>query len=417
MLKAAFASPVFALAVLVGLAQAVLAQPASASQAESWLEKSRLPSYNASPQYDAIVVSKDWNPTLISDENTHENVDKNAVHYINKKASTPRFQSIQAALDAATINDNKTWRVLVMPGNYKERVIVTRPNVRIIGAGREQTRIYFDRYAGQAIAEGASETWGTFRTATVEVHATDVQFHDISIENSFDYPSQDKLPKGHPDKIKGTQAVALKVAETADKVLLNRVRLFGYQDTLFVQGKRTYVYDSDIYGHVDFIFGKGNALFERVDVISLPRAHPHKFTGYVTAPSTLIDNAYGLTFLHCRLLREQGVPDNSVGLGRPWHPTTTFEDGRYANPFAIGKSTYIQTYMDAHIAQQGWASMGGTAKDGSRKQFMPLSDARFTEFASFGAGALVNEQRPQLPKAQVANYQKSKVLGDWQPRL
>lgn len=325
------------------------------------------------------------------------------------------FTSIQAAIDAAP--EGQPWTILIGPGVFEERVIINKPGIRLVGSGKRNTTIAYARYAGEPVAPGSEETWGTFRTAVVEVLAPDVSLFDLTIENTYDYPADDKLPKGHPDKIRGTQAVALKIAEQADRTVLQRVTLLGYQDTLYSQSGRTYVLDSEIVGHVDFIFGAGNVLFEYTDVISRPRAHPMTFTGYVTAPSTLIEQEYGFTFLNCRLLREIGVPDNSVPLGRPWHPTTTFDDGRYANPNAIGKSTFINTFMDGHIAQVGWSSMGGTAKDGSRKRFMPLTDARFSEYGSYGPGAHSNSDRPQIPLEDLTKYNSKTVLNDWTPTM
>ncbi|OFI35701.1 pectin esterase [Alteromonas lipolytica] len=326
------------------------------------------------------------------------------------------YSTIQAAVDAAPLAD-EPWTIVIAPGNYNERVVIRRAGLRLIGSGKGKTRITFDRYAGQPVEPGSSETWGTFRTAVVEVLAEDVGLYDLTIENGYDYPADDRLPKGHPDKIRGTQAVALKTGEQADRTLLQRVELLGYQDTLFVQEGRTFVTDSEIRGHVDFIFGDGNALFENTDVISRPRAHPMTFTGYITAPSTLLDSFYGLTFINCRLLRELDVPDNSVPLGRPWHPTKTFTDGRYADPNAVGKSTFINTFMDAHIATVGWSTMGGTAKDGSRKQFDPLEDARFSEWGSYGPGAVLNAKRPQEKETALADYAKHKILDGWNPPL
>ena len=326
------------------------------------------------------------------------------------------YSTIQAAVDAAPQGE-ADWTIFIAPGHYHERVVIEREGVKLVGSGQDSTRITYNRYAGQPVEPGSDETWGTFRTAVVEVLATDVGLFDLTIENTYDYPADDKLPKGHPDKIRGTQAVALKIAESADRTVLQRVALLGYQDTLYVQGGRTYVTDSEIRGHVDFIFGNGNALFEAVDIVSRPRAHPMTVTGYLTAPSTLLDNDYGFTFANCRLLRELDVPDNSVPLGRPWHPTTTFADGRYANPFAVGKSTFINTFMDAHIANVGWGSMGGTAKDGSRKRFDPIDDARFSEFGSYGPGAAVNKARPQLSESELADYKQRTILAGWQPSL
>lgn len=326
------------------------------------------------------------------------------------------YSTIQAAVDAAP-KGVAGWTIFIAPGTYHERVVIEQAGIRLIGSGQANTRITYNRYAGQSVEPGSEETWGTFRTAVVEVLATDVSLFDLTIENIYDYPADDRLPKGHPDKIRGTQAVALKIAEDAERTVLQRVALLGYQDTLYVQGGRTYVTDSEIRGHVDFIFGNGNALFESVDIVSRPRAHPMTYTGYLTAPSTLLDQDYGFTFINCRLLRELDVPDNSVPLGRPWHPTTTFADGRYANPFAVGKSTFIETFMDAHIADVGWGSMGGTAKDGSRKRFDPIADARFSESGSYGPGAVISDARPQISLSKLADYEKHLILGNWQPSL
>lgn len=122
----------------------------------------------------------------------------------------------------------------------------------------------------------------------------------------------------------------------------------------------------------------------------------------------------GLTFLNCRLTRDQNVPDNAVPLGRPWHPTTQFLDGRYADPNAIGKSVFINSCMDAHITQDGWYAMSGTAKEGGRKSFVP-EDARFFEYQTQGAGALINAKLRQLNAEEIKKYIRDKILGDWHP--
>ena len=326
------------------------------------------------------------------------------------------YSTIQAAVDAAP-EKATSWTVVIAPGTYNERVVITQPGIRLIGAGEDKTRIAFMRYAGQSVSPGSDETWGTFRSAVVEIMAPDVSVFDLTIENTFDYLADDALPKDDPRRIYGAQAVALKIAGQADRTLLQRVSLLGYQDTLYADAGRTYMTGGEVRGNVDFIFGKGNMVFEAVDIISRPRAKPMGTTGYVTAPSTLLENDYGLTFINCRLLRELGVPDDSVPLGRPWHPTTTFDDGRYANPYAVGKSTFINTFMDAHIAIAGWGSMGGTAKDGSRIEFDPITGARFSESGSYGPGAVQNSQRPLLSKAELAQYTLANVLDGWQPSL
>ncbi|MER2493447.1 pectinesterase family protein [Catenovulum sediminis] len=334
------------------------------------------------------------------------------------------YHDIQKAIDdAPVINErsNKRYQILITAGRYYQRVVVDKNNITIEGQGAHeepaQTLITYDLYAGKLMPNGL-EKYGTFRTATFSITAKNIQLKNLSIENGFDYPANEKLDKTDENKVGGEQAVALKIAGQADKNSFENVSLFGYQDTLYADAGRSYFYRSKIFGHVDFIFGKGNVVFTETDIISRARYKKTKYSGYVTAPSTLITQPYGFTFLNCRLLREPNVPDNSVPLGRPWHPTTTFHDGRYANPNAIGKAVYINTYMDAHISLNGWASMRGTSRvKGQKDEFKPES-ARFFEYKNSGPGASQNHKRRQLTDQEVAHYYTlEQLLGGWQPSI
>ena len=80
--------------------------------------------------------------------------------------------------------------------------------------------------------------------------------------------------------------------------------------------------------------------------------------GYITAPSTNINQDIGFVFLESQLLKEEGIHSDRVGLGRPWHPTTTFKDGRYGEPDTIGQALFIKSWMDDHIQKHPWHDMG-----------------------------------------------------------
>lgn len=324
------------------------------------------------------------------------------------------YLTVQAALDEAPSAGKKPYRIFINTGEYYEKIIIAKPNVQLIGADKTTTRLYYDAYAGQQSTEpGATrgQIWGTPGSATIIVRAADVRIENLTIENSFDFLRNDALPNDHPQRISNTQAVALHLDNGSDRFLARSIRLLGFQDTLYVNAGRSWFDKSLIAGNVDFIFGKGRALFTQSEIKTLRRGKPSTPHGYITAPSTSITSDYGLTFIDCMLTRDQSVPDNSTALGRPWHPTTQFSDGRYADPEAIGKTVFINTWMDAHIARNGWHSMGGTAKDGSKIQFQP-EDARFFEYRSKGPGAAVNSKRRQVPPEQVPKYTFEKIFAD-----
>jgi len=324
------------------------------------------------------------------------------------------FSTIQSALDAAPTS-GKPYRINVAPGDYYEKIIIAKPNIQLIGADKNTTRIYYNAYAGQQSTDpGATQgqIWGTAGSATLIIRAANVHLQQLTVENTFDFLSNDALTSDDAKRIANTQAVALFLDTGSDRVLVRDTRLLGYQDTLFVNAGRSWFDNSFVAGNVDFIFGKGNALFTDSEIHTLGRGKPSDPHGYLVAPSTQLANEFGLTFIDCKLTRAETVPDNSVPLGRPWHPTTQFSDGRYADPNAIGKAVFINTWMDSHITFDGWYSMNGTAKDGTKIPFLP-EDSRFFEFKSSGSGAVINHKRRQLSNEEAKNYTREKILGDW----
>jgi pectinesterase len=325
------------------------------------------------------------------------------------------YKSIQAALDAAPSNAAQAWRIFVRNGRYYEKLDITKPNIQLVGESREQTILTYDAYSGLAKPGGGN--WGTFGCATLIVRASDFRAENLTIENGFDYPSNDAKDAKDPTRINDAQAVALMTDTGADRSLFVNVKITGHQDTLFTNVGRSLFRKSYVSGNVDFIFGAGQSLFEECEIVTRPRNKPGvNPVGYITAPSTQLSDKYGLVFIRCKLLKENDkLPDESSPLGRPWHPTKSFPDGRYADPNAVGSAVFIECFMDKHITTDGWAAMSGTQKSGPDKTWFQPEDSRFFEYKSSGPGAKTGSKRRQLTDAQAADYTVAKVLGDWKP--
>jgi pectinesterase len=299
------------------------------------------------------------------------------------------YTRVQAALDASAGDTTSDWIIIeIAPGLYHEKVTVRRPKTELRGAGADRTRIEFD-----AVAETAGQYhrthWGTPGSATLTVDSDEVTIDGLTIENSFDFLKNDALPAGDPRKIANSQAVAFLADIHSDRVRLVKSALVGNQDTLFANGKRVWVRESFISGNIDFIFGNGEVLIEDSTIQSRRRATPFvpgEFQSFLVAPSTPLSQTLGIVVYRSRLTREAGVPDGSVALGRPWHPTTTFPDGHYGDPNAVGQASFIDCFMDAHIRSDHWTQMNGTARDGTKTaRFLP-QDSRFSETGSSGPG-------------------------------
>lgn len=336
-------------------------------------------------------------------------------------STTPKkneFSSINAALNKAPA-DNSSYTIYIKAGTYHEQVIVKRDNVHFIGAGRDNTIIAKDIGAGMNDANG--KRIGTSGSRVVEIKGKDFSAQSLTIRNDFDYLSNDAKALDDPSRIHHTQAVALLLASTSDRAAFYDVSLVGFQDTFYSKGGRSYFLNSRISGTVDFIFGNGIAVFDHSDIVARYRpgsdmGESSPILGYLTAPSTNQKQPFGLVFLDSKVIREDSrVPANSYALGRPWHPTTNFSDGRYADPHAMGSTTFINTNMDDII--YGWDKMHGKDVNGKPIWFYPDTGARFREYHSTGDGASKEGFRPQLTDAQAAQFTLKNMLGDWQPEF
>lgn len=323
------------------------------------------------------------------------------------------FATVREAIDAAPTG-NKPFRILVTAGEWRERLTVSKPNIALIGEGRDKTCIVFNASAGDIGSDG--QPIGTFGTPTVYVTAPDFSAKHLTFSNDFDYPKALVKPSLKDDKPSpiGTQAVALAIQDNADRTLIEDVHLDGYHDTLYVNNGRSLFRNCLIEGCVDFIFGAGRAVFESCEIRSRLRP-PGDFNGYVAAPNTKVYQAYGFLFTQCRLTKENTVAAHTVALGRPWRRTGTFPDGRYGDPEAVGAAVYRDCWMDDHIVAEGWYPMGYNAKGGGRAELQP-EEVRFFEFQSSGPGAgVVSARRRILSEEQAKPYVPQAVLDGWRP--
>ncbi|AEF53511.1 pectinesterase family protein [Marinomonas posidonica] len=331
------------------------------------------------------------------------------------------FSNVQAALDAAP-KDDSLYRIYITSGRYHERIGITRNNLEIIGSGCSEVVIYGAVCAG--MLKEAGHIASTLGSRIIEIDAVNVTLKRLTVINQWDYIANALKSDQDPSKQQHTQAVALLINEHSDQVLLEEVCLDSYQDTFCAQGGRSYLKACKISGNIDFVFGSGCTLLESCELVCKSYPSQDKVLGYVAAPSTNKLQEYGLVFLRCSIYRENidlyaSSEEKTYALGRPWHPTKTFDDGRYADPDAIGVAMYIECELEGHIF--GWDKMYGLARDGTKRYFEPDKHARFYEWRNTGSGALHSGYKGLWPKAECfsnlgqefAQALRQDVLGDW----
>lgn len=314
--------------------------------------------------------------------------------------------SLGAAVAAA--DGVRPFRVRVPRGRWRERIVVTRPHVHLIGEDRYASVVEFAAAAGHAGPDGL---FGTRGCATLTVRAPGFAAHNLTIANTFDYVGNLAKAEDDPTRLKDPQGVALMLDEGSDRALIEDVELSGHQDTLFIDRGLSLFRRCRIQGSVDFVFGAGRSVLQHCEIVS--RFRPGKpRQGYVAAPSTPAAQPFELVFHDCRLTKEREVPTSSVVLGRPWRPARQFDDGRYGDPAAVGNAAFIRCWMDDHLSADGWDEMGYTAKSGERV-FLRPEEARLVEFESRGPGARAGARRRVLTKDEAARYSPQNVLDGW----
>jgi pectinesterase len=323
------------------------------------------------------------------------------------------FRTIGAALRAVPGENRATFVIFIRNGRYREKLVVQKPHVTFLGESRAGAVITWDDAAGTAVRAGENVqgaergTYGTRNSYTLRVAATDFRAERLTIENAFDFPANAAKGASDPTKLAGTQGVAVMTYEGADRTAFVDVRLVGYQDTAFPNVGRDYFARCEILGHVDFVFGAGQAVFEDCDIVSRDRGS-RTDNGYVAAPSTEIAKPYGFLFLRSRLKKESpAMAPNSVALGRPWHPS--------ARPTAVGSAVFVDCWMDDHISERGWERMSSTdSVSGVRYWFAPEA-ARFLEYGSTGPGARASATRRVMTDGDARTYTAERVLDGWRP--
>jgi len=287
-------------------------------------------------------------------------------------------QSVQAAIDALP---DTGGTLEIAPGTYREKLVIAKPNVKLIGTGKKPEAVVLV-WGDSHISAG-----GTGKSASVWASGDGFEAHNLTIQNDY-----------HLNNAVKSQAVALRI--TADRAVLTRVRLLGAQDTLYAASKspdspsRQYFRDCYIEGHVDFIFGDAKAFFDR--------CHIHGIANDIvmlTAQSKVKpeqDSAY--VFDRCRITADAGVGE--LWLGRAWRPYATV--------------VFLRTQIDAPLQPEGWREWTPGTTD-------TFKTATYLEYQSTGPGSSISAREPssrQLTKFEVKAWSRKRFLAgadSWRP--
>ena len=302
---------------------------------------------------------------------------------------TGDYVSLQAAVDAVPESNNEPVEIFLRSGVWRERVIIHRDCVRVVGESREGTVITASGCAKDPDESGRAR--GTFCSATLLVSGRNVSLENLTVRND-----------AGDGRLVG-QAIALYAA--GDGGVFRKLDLIANQDTLYcgplnpqvadfiaprrgsaelvpvdnlgscpLTHSRLYFEDCFIRGDVDFIFGTYCCWFEGCTLYMNARG------GWYTAANTPEEQSGGMVFSRCRLTGE--CEDGAGYLGRPWR--------RFA------RTVFLRCEMDTHVSPQGFADW-----DEER-----VVSERLGEFGTTGARADLSLRHPAEKRLSAAEAEQ-----------
>jgi pectinesterase len=183
---------------------------------------------------------------------------------------TGDFRKVQAAVDFVRERSASPITIFIRKGRYEELVRIPRskPNLRLVGEDRHAAVIAF--------ANNDKLNPGVSNRCVVGIEADGCVLENLTVHNLTPY--------------KGSQAEAVTIK--ADRCVLRHADFLSFQDTLNLNG-RIYVEDCYVEGDVDYVWGRGPAVF---DSCHLRTMHD----GYVVQARNPADQP-GFVFLDCQL--------------------------------------------------------------------------------------------------------------------
>ncbi len=198
------------------------------------------------------------------------------------------FPTLQAAIDSVPFKNTSPVCIRIAPVRYEGRVEIPKgkDHLFLLGTGPDREAVVIT--AAPAVDQ-----------KTLAIHGDDVWLENFTVENTA---GSDGGPNGA-------------VFSDAHHLIAKNLLIKGWQDTLPLwMDSSSFFQNCTILGSVDFIYGAGTAVFKDCEIVEIRV----KGGGPITAPNTPASTPYGFVFLGCRIVRGDGVPDNSISLMRPW---------------------------------------------------------------------------------------------------
>jgi len=194
-----------------------------------------------------------------------------------------------------------------------------------------------------------------FTAGSLRIESSDVAVENLTLDNIIYgvYHPTGYATSGAPTSFAGAINT---LATTGKRIVFNNVLIKGGQDTIYHNSSTgvVYLYNSEIWGSVDFIYGNSLAVYDQCNIVEIRNTG-----GPCTAPNTAYAQPYGMTFLNC------AFPQALVANGYPYDvgaATTTF-----MRPWGQdGMTAAINCAIGSQFSTMAYQTFGNTNEDTCR---------------------------------------------------
>ena len=356
--------------------------------------------------------------------------------YVGYSGKNNNFNTVQDAVNKAKSinpgNENARVTIHIAPGTYRQQVVVETPYITFVNDEPSKGEVLLTWYYGigykyySANDQGyydenlakkksskniANKRWGA--TVLLFSKASYFKAKDIVFENSFNrYMTTEEVADGveytgETLKVQRTASLDVKAKSSTERAAAISIestyveflncKFYSSQDTLYTGNSPIYFKNCLIEGQTDYIFGRGNAVFDSCELRW--KGYSSGTTGgYITAARGDIDNYKGYLMYNCKVTKNKSL-SVKVGLfGRPWQQTA--------------KVLFFNTVLqdDSTIGEEGWGPMNNVQPetvDGFKEYGTKLANGAKVSTAK-RKGHIVSDS--DATKVNIVSY-----LSNWTP--
>ena len=354
--------------------------------------------------------------------------------YVGYPGKGNNFNTVQEAVNkAASIKPSKEddrVTIHIAPKTYRQQIVVNTPYITFIndeplngdvvltfyyGIGYKYYSVNDKGFFDQKLFEKKSQKRSGVRSWGATVHilggASYFKAKNIIFENSFNrYMTEEEIKDGVELSMEsGIQAVRtmnldVKAKDSTERAAAISIeagyaeflncKFYSSQDTLYTGGSPSYFKNCLIEGETDYIFGPGNAVFDRCELRWKGFSVSPK-GGHITAAKS---TGTGYLMYNCKVTKNKALSVKVGDFGRPWGVTA--------------KVLYINTILEdsTTITNEGWGAMSGV---------QPETIEGFKEYGTkLANGAIVNTSQRKghiISKEEAERIDIKKYMNDWTP--